>query len=235
MEYYNHEGKLVSYNQSESKESMNGGCSTLYVFDNYIYKRYLIFVPKENRVNFDIFNVLNKIDNRHLLKIKELLIEKEKYDINKTSKENFSKTPPDAYIMPILKRDNSNIFDRKVEFILEMLSEIEELIEIITNEHILLQDIKLSNVIVEENNIVLIDWDKYKFVSYELSRILSANQYQVIILFIALLTHNCESFAQKRIIMGLFDNISVGKESLAPQLKRSLNGCQTVREYIYKH
>ena len=241
MLYYNHEGKLVEYNPLERKSTIVGGCSNLYVFNNYIFKKYYTFVLGENRVKIDVFNALNAIDNRHLLKIYELLIEKEKYENNcdesKDIYENFLNMDVDAYTMPILIKDNTSVLDRKVEFILEMLSEMEELIKTISEGKILLQDIKPSNVLIEENNMILIDWDKYKLVPYELGTILNMNEWQILGLFASIFIEACNTYKEKEQMINLFDSISSREEvlkekSLAMQLRERLNGYKSVREYM---
>ena len=238
MEYYNHEGKLVTYDILSRKKTLNGECSNVYVFDDYVVKQYYKYTHDRNRVHYETYEIVNNLNNNHLLKIQELLIEREKYDTLKSAEDNFKETIIDAYIAPFYKSDKSSILDKNTDFILEMLNELKDLAIKLASKKVALDDVKPENLIIQENNMIIIDWDKFNVVDDEVDLITSYNIYFILYLFEWLCVGACKNKHEKSIMRSLFDFIpklkDVYKEDSEIILSERLNGCKTLRYYLYK-
>ena len=240
MEYYNHEGMLVEYNHHGKKKTFQGCCGKVYAFDDYIFKKYFYSTEDKYRIHYEIFQILNSLCDRHLMEINELLIKKRKYNLKISVEDNFKNRSIDAYIAQYYKSDNSNILERNINFILEMLNEFETLIETISLEQILLVDIQPKNVIVQENNMVIIDWDQFFKVSYEYEKLINTNLYYIVYLFQWLLRKSCKNYKDKQIVDKLFNFLPrmgnfFEEKSPAKTLSNRLNGYKTINEYICKN
>lgn len=167
------------------------------------------------------------------------MILKDNYDESKTVEDNFKTKSIDAYKTKFHAKIEENILDKEIEFLLEMINEIRALVFVLSYEHILLDDIKPDNTIIEDNNILLIDWDKWYQASLEVDYIITLNMFEINQLFRRLYRNACENSYERNAIDNLFDFSGVIENkpnTLNPALtlRNKIEGCKTVRDYIYK-
>lgn len=243
MEYYNHRGELVTYNEEKCLDSFESRTAELFFYEDFILKRYHGNTDDANRIIYEVFEKLNSIDNRHLLKINELLNRKDRYRSTITMEDFFKRFRIDAYTMPIIKEDKINLLEVNVEYIYEMLEELQALFAIISSLNIEIDDLDSSNVFLQENNIIIFDWDNYRISKKDKDSLLKLNYSWLTILFSLLFYYtyyqNKIKYDYIKIARGLFENLSVESaiyenKSLAYQLKNTLKGCKTVNEYLHK-
>lgn len=232
MQYYNHNGKLVEYDTSNSKKELSGSTATAYFFDDYVFKKYSDEI-KVYRINFQIFNVMRYIKNRHLAEIYELLICRDNYDSNMNSQTNFLLKLIDGYTMPIYNPDDINVLDKDLEYIFEMIYEFDQLIKLLTYMKILIGDVRPDNSIIQENNIILIDWDIFRVChNIDFETLLRANQDRINTFFLDLFftsSTECEESA----LFNLKGNISYDKSLLSQEIIKDLKKYRTMREYLH--
>ena len=231
MKYYNHNGKLVDYDTSNSKKELSGNTATAHFFDDYVFKKYSEEI-KVFRINFQIFNFMRYIKNRHLAEIYELLICADKYDSNMNSQTNFSLKLIDGYTMPIYNPDDINVLDKDLEYIFEMIYEFDQLIKLLTYMKILIDDVRPDNSIIQENNIILLDWDTFRICyNIDFETLLKANQDRINTFLLDLFF----SFSTEREDEALFNlkgNIRFDKSLLSQEITKDLKKYRTMREYL---
>ncbi len=233
MEYYNHLGEAVEYNQLARKSSQHGDCASVYFIDDYALKVYYTYTQLENRITKEIYDVVNNIDNRHLAKIWELLIERIHFDHAKTVDENFTNKRIDAYRMPKIAKSNTNFLDLDMNFILDMISELDSLARELSHDGIMIEDTKVDNMIVTDDNIVLIDWDMYRLTDKAYEEVLAMNRQQLIIGVIQLFSSSLNHFEirKKRILYNWLLQIDV-KENIGDSFSKILKPYHSGRAFL---
>lgn len=179
MEYYNQHGEKVYYDEFSGNGVRHGGCSNIYLFDDKIIKRYFHYTSKRCRLDYNVFNIFQSIDNPHLMNIYELLIESGNYDITKSIDENFQTITVDAYVATFYERSKIALKDRPGYFLVETLEGLYNLAKLLTLMHMEMDDIKTDNAILTDDTVVLIDPDCYFFNTKEYKELLFTNERQM--------------------------------------------------------
>ncbi|MCH5166284.1 MAG: hypothetical protein J1F35_00190 [Erysipelotrichales bacterium] len=234
MQYYNHEGKIVSYNEEKSTKKIEARTAEIHFFNGYILKKYYGYTDPVNRIVLDVFEILDRIDDRHLLKVTELLIRKDRYKEEASLRYNFTNYRIDAYTMPIIRDDKVDLFDISIEYILEMIEELQNLFKVLSTYHIEVQDLTDENVILQKNNIVLIDWDRYRISKRDEHDILINNIDELVTLFYDLLYYKCRNNRECEKIGKLLSININNSKSLSLRFKDELKGYKTINEYLHK-
>lgn len=165
MFYYNEDGEKIV--DSEKLECMNtcGATSNIYrLSKTKILKTYLEPVSNTNRIDKNLFEILQNINSEYMVKIYELL------------KNNPSNELIDGYIAKYYKPYSIDILTDDVNYILDNIRYIEILFDCLAGYGIRVDDVKPDNSILQKNKIILIDPDSYEFVNCSLDSIKKMNK-----------------------------------------------------------
>ena len=235
MQYYNHHGQLVEYDSGKSNKQLSGCTATAYFFDDYVFKEYFDCV-KAYRIKYKMFNLMNSIKDRHIARIDELLMYTDKYNSNMNSETNFSLNNADAYVMPVYYSDGSNILDKYMEYNFQMISELDQLIQLLTQMQILIADVKTDNAIIQENNIVLIDWDLFSICdNFSFETLLEYNRKRLNTFFFDLFSDSSPISRDTDIIINLENSVEIKQSLLSQEQIKGLKKYKTMREYLNYH
>lgn len=167
--FYNSDGKKVKLQVYENPIEY-GTCGYISKCINQfgeekLLKEYYPSCEEESKLCNIILQIIHNIDNRHLVKLYEWFCYKKMSDYFLDIG-----IPIDAYTCDYIKRDSVNLLETSKEYLLENLYEIISLNDVLSNQKILLDDIKIENTIMTKEAIVLIDPDTWKIetiLSYE--------------------------------------------------------------------
>ncbi len=157
MKYYDENGKevIIPDNVLE-KEVRREGFATVYRYnDDLCFKRYDSGITlNDNFLKTSIYEDLKNIKHFNLVDIKKLLYEDKTYQYM-----------ADAYILSYYEEIYNDFLEIPSEYLLYNMEKMLELIKKISAYKIRLHDLKRDNIILTENNIVLINPDRwyYKF------------------------------------------------------------------------
>ena len=239
MKYYNKDGKVVSFTTT-SKINDTGCYGNIYRVeedDNICLKELKDVEPKKPLTIFDdtptvisedIFNYFKDFNDPNFCKLYDLLYNKD----NKVV----------AYTMKYYKSAIDNILSMPVEYLVDNFNAIYDAMDRLAKDLVLVVDLHNRNMILTSDNIVLVDFDKYRREDNKLSDGGKGKSYDVMlgINTSALYYAFSKMFndALSKIGMKTADNVllvselfSFGTDPLV--LKRRLSGCKSIRDYFY--
>ena len=239
MKYYNKDGKVVSFTTT-SKINDTGCYGNIYRVeedDNICLKELKDVEPKKPLTIFDdtptvisedIFNYFKDFNVPNFCKLYDLLYNKD----NKVV----------AYTMKYYKSAIDNILSMPVEYLVDNFNAIYDAMDRLAKDLVLVVDLHNRNMILTSDNIVLVDFDKYRREDNKLSDGGKGKSYDVMlgINTSALYYAFSKMFndALSKIGIKTADNVllvselfSFGTDPLV--LKRRLRGCRNVRDYFY--
>ena len=132
----------------------NTGCSRIYKKDN-ILKIYRNYIPDYLRITEEIFNILKTLDESNFIKLEDYYYDNKM--IGYTSK----------YIE---HTDNFNILDIDKEIVKYNLYKLEKLILLFTKLNIKIDDVNYKNYLYNNEELILIDPDSYRFIDNDMSK-----------------------------------------------------------------
>lgn len=158
MKYYNKEGKEVEYSLEE-KINKVGNYGNIYKVaeDNDICLKELketemrpltIFDDVPTVISEDIFKYFKNFNNPNFCKLYELLYDKD----NKVA----------AYTMQYYKSTIDNILLMPTTYLLDNFNDIYTSMEKLARDLVLVVDLHNKNMVLTDNKIVLLDFDKYR-------------------------------------------------------------------------
>lgn len=206
MIYYNSEGKKIEFKKNKDKFINNGYCANVYKYDSkYAIKIYNHNCNKEYRLKKDMFYEIDDIKSDNLVKIYDTLYKKniqnslKKFIFTTLYKENdfLNNYIIDGYLMKYYEPSKLNILETDIEYMLQNMYQLEKLFNIFTNKSILVQDVKIGNIILGENNIVIIDPDLFDKVSYSYELLRSINNSELLKLFKSLFIYHYKFLKNK--------------------------------------
>ena len=115
---------------------------------NICIKEYYNYTDLDGIIDEDVFNTLKFIDNKHFVKLLSL----RKDMLNKII----------GYTYKYVDALNLRIVDLSRDYTLENLADLEELISEFNRLSVLIRDTNGSNLLLQENNVVIIDPDLYE-------------------------------------------------------------------------
>ena len=231
MKYYNNNGKVVSF--TTTSKINNVGCyGNIYRVeedDNICLKELKDVEPKKPLTIFDdtptvisedIFNYFKDFNDPNFCKLYDLLYNKD----NKVV----------AYTMKYYKSAIDNILSMPVEYLVDNFNAIYDAMDRLAKDLVLVVDLHNRNMILTSDNIVVVDFDKYRREeSKSYDAILDINTSALYYAFSKMLNSALKSLGlasanNKLLVSDLF---SYGTDPLV--LKRRLRGCRNVRDYFY--
>ena len=231
MKYYNNNGKVVSFTTT-SKINNTGCYGNIYRVeedDNICLKELKDVEPKKPLTIFDdtptvisedIFNYFKNFNDPNFCKLYDLLYDKDKKVV--------------AYTMKYYKSAIDNILSMPVEYLVDNFNAIYDAMDRLAKDLVLVVDLHNRNMILTSDNIVVVDFDKYRREeSKSYDAILDINTSALYYAFSKMLNSALKSLGlasanNKLLVSDLF---SYGTDPLV--LKRRLRGCRNVRDYFY--
>ena len=230
MKYYNSDGKEVSFTTT-SKINNTGCFGNIYKVaedDNICLKEIkdidpstlTIFDSLPTVISEDIFNYFRNFNDPNFCKLYDLLYNKDKKVV--------------AYTMKYYKSAIDNILSMPVDYLVDNFSAIYDAMDRLAKDLVLVVDLHNRNMVLTSDNIVLVDFDKYRReegMSYDVR--LDINTSALYYAFSKMLNSALKSLGlasanNKLLVSDLF---SYGTDPLV--LKRRLRGCKNVRDYFY--
>ena len=231
MKYYNSDGKEVSF--TTTSKINNVGCyGNIYRVeedDNICLKELKDVEPKKPLTIFDdtptvisedIFNYFKNFNDPNFCKLYDLLYNKDRKVV--------------AYTMKYYKSAIDNILSMPVDYLVDNFSAIYDAMEKLARDLVLVVDLHNRNMILTSDNIVLVDFDKYRReedMPYDIR--LDINTSALYYAFSKMLNDALNSFGMLStnnvlLVSNLF---AYGTDPLV--LKRRLRGCKNIRDYFY--
>ena len=156
-EFYLKDGSKVTYEINESIKSKSGLCNTMYRLIDNDSECIKLFYNSENIKNenpiadMKAFETLMNMDLDNFYKIYNLLY-------NNTSEKELM-----GYIMKYYNRENINILDMPMEYLLDNFNKLCETVLKISKKGIAMNDLHAGNIILNSQEMVIIDGDGYTF------------------------------------------------------------------------
>ena len=230
MKYYDKYGKEVKFTTT-SKINNTGCFGNIYKVaedDNICLKEIkdvdlstlTIFDSIPTVISEDIFNYFRDFNNSNFCKLYDLLYNKDRKVV--------------AYTMKYYKSAIDNILSMPVDYLVDNFSAIYDAMEKLARDLVLVVDLHNRNMILTSDNIVLVDFDKYRReedMPYDIR--LDINTSALYYAFSKMLNDALNSFGMLStnnvlLVSNLF---AYGTDPLV--LKRRLRGCKNVRDYFY--
>ena len=213
--------------------SNKGNCGTIYRLNKELcFKYYNKTEIADFILNEDMFQALKTINNPSLVNIKQLLY-----------KDKESKFKAKAYILEYYQSVYDNILTVPSEYLLDSLEKILKLAEELSKENIRVFDLRESNIILTNKNIVLIDPDRWYFNIIENEKsIEKSNINNITGFFQNIIRDNLNKTEREFLIKNnLFDYVIAGKlfpltsnsDKAIKVLAKRLKGHNRPIDYIY--
>ena len=232
MKYYTKDGNEVSFTLSE-KINDTGCYGNIYRVaedDSICLKELKDVEPKKPLTIFDdiptvisedIFNYFKGLDDPNFCKLYDLFYDKDKKVV--------------AYTMKYYKSVIDNILSMPVEYLVDNFSAIYDAMDSLAKDLVLVVDLHNRNMILTDDKIVLVDFDKYRREdSKPYDVILDINTSALYYAFSKMLNSALKdlglSSANNTLLVS--DLFSFGTDPLV--LKRRLRNCRNVGDYFYK-
>lgn len=230
MKYYNNNGKEVNFTTTSMIN--NTGCfGNIYKVaedDNVCLKEIkdvdlsalTIFDSVPTVISEDIFNYFRDFNDPNFCKLYDLLYNKDKKVV--------------AYTMKYYKSAIDNILSMPVDYLVENFSAIYDAMDRLAKDLVLVVDLHNRNMILTSDNIVLVDFDKYRReegMSYDVR--LDINTSALYYAFSRMLNDalNKMGMTSANNVLLVSELFSFGTDPLV--LKRRLRGCINIRDYFY--
>lgn len=230
MKYYDKDGKEISFTTT-SKINNTGCFGNIYKVaedDNICLKEIkdidpstlTIFDSLPTVISEDIFNYFRNFNDPNFCKLYDLLYNKDKKVV--------------AYTMKYYKSAIDNILSMPVDYLVENFSAIYDAMDRLAKDLVLVVDLHNRNMILTSDNIVVVDFDKYrreKSKPYDV--ILGINTSALYYAFSKMLNDALSKIGMKTAdnVLLVSELFSFGTDPLV--LKRRLRGCKSIRDYFY--
>lgn len=236
MRYYSNELHEFEFSQINNDLIGYGCCSNVYRLQDKIFKLYFEYTNKHFRISQDIFEILKDIDNPNFIKLFNFYITEDAIGVDSyLFKLVTEQRGIEAYTAKYYKKSDLNPLDINKDYLLDNIRRIEELFNILSHESIIVDDIKLDNLIITNSDIVLIDPDCY-FIDKksELSKIIKSNKLEILKIISDLYTKlsNINNPNAKVLIKQLIDIEVCDKTDISYELSKKLGRYRTPIEYI---
>ena len=230
MKYYNNNGKEVNFTTTSMIN--NTGCfGNIYKVaedDNVCLKEIkdvdlstlTIFDSIPTVISEDIFNYFRDFNDPNFCKLYDLLYNKDKKVV--------------AYTMKYYKSAIDNILSMPVDYLVENFSAIYDAMDRLAKDLVLVVDLHNRNMILTSDNIVVVDFDKYRREeSKPYDVILGINTSALYYAFSKMLNDALSKIGIKTTdnVLLVSELFSFGTDPLV--LKRRLSGCKSIRDYFY--
>lgn len=230
MKYYDKDGKEISF--TTTSKINNVGCfGNIYKVaedDNICLKEIkdidpstlTIFDSLPTVICEDIFNYFRNFNDPNFCKLYDLLYNKDKKVV--------------AYTMKYYKSAIDNILSMPVDYLVENFSAIYDAMDRLAKDLVLVVDLHNRNMILTSDNIVVVDFDKYRREeSKPYDVILGINTSALYYAFSKMLNDALSKIGIKTTdnVLLVSELFSFGTDPLV--LKRRLRDCKSIRDYFY--
>ena len=230
MKYYDKDGKEISF--TTTSKINNVGCfGNIYKVaedDNICLKEIkdidpstlTIFDSLPTVISEDIFNYFRNFNDPNFCKLYDLLYNKDKKVV--------------AYTMKYYKSAIDNILSMPVDYLVDNFSAIYDAMDRLAKDLVLVVDLHNRNMILTSDNIVVVDFDKYRREeSKPYDVILGINTSALYYAFSKMLNDALSKIGMKTAdnVLLVSELFSFGTDPLV--LKRRLRGCINIRDYFY--
>lgn len=230
MKYYDKDGKEISFTTT-SKINNTGCFGNIYKVaedDNICLKEIkdidpstlTIFDSLPTVISEDIFNYFRNFNDPNFCKLYDLLYNKDKKVV--------------AYTMKYYKSAIDNILSMPVDYLVDNFSAIYDAMDRLAKDLVLVVDLHNRNMILTSDNIVVVDFDKYRREeSKPYDVILGINTSALYYAFSKMLNDALSKIGMKTAdnVLLVSELFSFGTDPLV--LKRRLRGCINIRDYFY--
>ena len=230
MKYYNKDGKEISFTTT-SKINNVGVFGNIYKVaedDDICLKEIkdidpstlTIFDSLPTVISEDIFNYFRDFNDPNFCKLYDLLYNKDRKIV--------------AYTMKYYKSAIDNILSMPVDYLVDNFSAIYDAMDRLAKDLVLVVDLHNRNMILTSDNIVLVDFDKYRREeSKPYDVILGINTSALYYAFSKMLNDALSKIGMKTAdnVLLVSELFSFGTDPLV--LKRRLRGCKIIRDYFY--
>jgi hypothetical protein len=148
----------------------------IYRYLDLIIKKY--WVGTQYAITDEVFELLSAIKNKHLMELYEIFTllsdtdYEQKHNDYLRGKNSFVM---DGYTAKFYQTDDINPLLENSSYLLTNIEELKELVEIISHKHIIMEDTKIENAIIQRQGIVLIDPDFYHLSTKSIEEIRNKN------------------------------------------------------------
>lgn len=230
--FYDTKGNIRNLNGL--KTGKTGNCGEIFRDGNVHYKKYFYGTACHERLKYDVWKVLQAIDNSHLVNIFELLYNQINVFSRESLLEDIQEFCVDGYLYDWVVEEKVDVIGGPIEYLWENMYELFCLGEVFSGYRVFMGDVKRENSVITKSGIVLIDPDLFMFNNpgaWDLE-VENYNNQSIIELFEQIIY----SEARKRQIdvdtEEIFDGLE-SKENLTVVTKR-FGKYKTLEEYIAK-
>lgn len=157
MRYIDGDGKKVKFNMNEFKFLDSGGCASVYDNNILIFKRYHKGTPNNLKLRKDVFNILKQIKSANFIKLYNSYYVEYNY-----KRINFNDEYLDAYTAEYYQKENIIPALINKDYLLENLKKLDDLFELLSDNRIETNDVRVQNTILTKESIVIIDPDFFE-------------------------------------------------------------------------
>ena len=181
MVLYDYEGNEHEFDLSD--KIGNGFCGEVYRYDSeFVLKKYRESCPNCLKLKRNIYEAIKEINSPHVVEIINLLY---------TNKIGNSNSPLfglrnksiSGYMCKYIKPDKIDILSIPTEYLLYNINELNKVFTEFSNRNIRAIDVKVENVVMQNDKIVLIDLDLFRKGMLRDKRIERLNQIDLLHLF----------------------------------------------------
>jgi len=144
---YDELGNCFNYN--EKQFAYESRTADIYQINSELLLKIIFSQFSLDLMNPEIFNIIQMLRNKNFCKIDKLL-----YDYERQFK---------AYTMKYYDSDIEDILDIPIEYTLESFNSIQQMGKKLTERNIYMRDLFFNNVILNQNGIIVIDFDNYEY------------------------------------------------------------------------
>ena len=130
-----------------------GGRARVYKNGEVVLKYYKISCKYSFYMSKKLFNLLKELDLPHLVTLYDMYY-------NQKSIMNHFKLM-DGYTMKLVNHKVKHVSKKSTEYLLDMISELEKMIEVLSQNKIVMEDNHYRNIIFSENDVTIIDPDQF--------------------------------------------------------------------------
>jgi len=181
MIFYDYNGNEHEFDLSN--RIGNGWCGEVYQYESeLVLKKYRDLCHKRLRLKKDVYDIVKDINSPHIVEINELLFKKKRED-SIFSVLGLENVAVDAYTCKYIKADAIDILNTPTEYLIHNMNELSKLFTELSRHGVRVEDLKASNTIIQEDKIVLIDFDLFHKVLMTNKRLDRLNQLDLLLLF----------------------------------------------------
>lgn len=237
MSYYDIDGNLLDIDKEKMIFLNSGKCARILHDDDIIFKEYYSVTEPNYRLNVKVYNVLKDINNPHFMKLLNAYSQMNIFDLQKY-KTGIKEFKIDAYTALLYPNEEIDIFGKDKAYLLDNLYELENLLDVFTNNSIIVEDLKRDNVTMDSNSVVIIDPDLFYFSDLPKENITRENKIKLLLLLEHILVCSAIKHPNRREIidrLGEFIELDVdGKTNITYEFSKKLSYVNKPIDYFVK-